>query len=392
MAKILLLGSGELGREVAISAKRLGHYVIACDSYYGAPAMQVADHDITVNMLDAKQLSEIIESYRPDYIVPEIEAIATEVLLEKEKQGYKVVPSARAVNLTMNRDRIRDRAAELGIKTAKYKYAHSLTEIYDAANYIGYPCVVKPVMSSSGKGQSVVNSVEEVAKSWTIAIENMRGARQKVIVEEFINFDIELTILTVKQEGSETKFCKAIGHYQEDGDYKHSWQPALEETFTGHIIEADARAIAKTITDDLGGSGIFGVEFFVNTKTHKPEVIFSELSPRPHDTGMVTLISQELNEFDLHVRAFTGLPIPSKINLYKNNDEWASATINIDKNYNKASVYNIENLNEILHITNDVKIFGKPYTKPGRRIGVLLGDKLEKVLKAQEVIKINVNS
>lgn len=387
MKRILLLGSGELGKEVVISAKRLGMHVVACDNYFGAPAMSVADHDVTFDMLDAKQLERVIDKYKPDYIVPEIEAIATEVLLKKEAEGYTVVPSAKAVNLTMNRDKIRDRAAELGIRTARFSYAESLASLYSIADEIGYPCVIKPVMSSSGKGQSIANSVEDLASSWQYAVDNMRGDREKVIIEEFIKFDYEITLLTIKQQNGPTLFCPPIGHHQESGDYKHSWQPATEETFTGHIIESDARQIAKTITDDLGGSGIFGVEFFVITSSDRPEVIFSELSPRPHDTGMITMISQELSEFDLHVRAFTGLPIP-EIKVRPNKNKWASATINIPSDTKSGLVYDLEGIEEALELGCDIRIFGKPSTKPNRRVGVLLSNNLDTALEAQKLVKI----
>ena len=302
MKKILLLGSGELGKEFVISAKRLGCYVVACDSYAGAPAMQVADEFCVFSMLDEKALRAAITKYQPDLIVPEIEAIRTEVLLEVEKEGFEVIPSARAANLTMNRDRIRDVAVGLGVRTAKFSYAESADELLRQSQTIGFPVVIKPVMSSSGKGQSVAKSQADIQTSWTYACEGMRGDRQKVIVEEFINFEFEITLLTIRQRNGETIFCQPIGHVQERGDYQYSWQPqAMQPAY----LKA-AEQMAEKVTSDLGGTGLFGVEFFVT----KDEVIFSELSPRPHDTGMVTLISQNLSEFDLHARAILGLPIP----------------------------------------------------------------------------------
>lgn len=302
IAKILLLGSGELGREFVISAKRLGAEVVACDSYAGAPAMQVADAAEVFSMLDAGALAAAIEKHRPDLIVPEIEAIRTEVLKDFEDKGYSVVPSARATIMTMNRDRIREVAAtELGLPTSKYLYAETREEMRRAVAEVGVPCVVKPVMSSSGKGQSVVREAEAADAAWDYAVAGMRGDRQRVIVEQFVPFDYEITLLTVRtREG--VVFCDPIGHRQERGDYQESWQPAAMSP----RAVADAQAMAKAVVDNLGGYGIFGVEFFVVGE----QVIFSELSPRPHDTGMVTLISQNLTEFDLHARAVLGLPIP----------------------------------------------------------------------------------
>ena len=290
MKKILLLGSGELGKEFVISAKRLGCTVIACDSYHNAPAMQLADTSKVFDMLDSTKLRNVVEEVSPDYIVPEIEAIRTEELLRLEEKGYTIVPSGKAVNLTMNRDEIRNRASSLGIRTANYKYAVNIHELVSAANDIGYPCVVKPVMSSSGKGQTKINTETDVEKAWIEATKSMRGDRVKVIVEEFIKFNSEITLLTVKQKNNRTIFCPPIGHIQAEGDYIESWQPAN----IGNALLKDAEAISKIITDDLGGYGIFGVEFFVLDD----ELIFSELSPRPHDTGMVTMFTQNLNEFD----------------------------------------------------------------------------------------------
>jgi len=366
MKKILLLGSGELGKEFTISAKRLGCHVIACDSYVGAPAMQVADEFEVLNMLDGIALSETIDKHLPDLIVPEVESIRTEVLLEKEAQGYNVVPTARATNLTMNRDRIRDRAVELGLRTAKFEYAEDLEILQSACRRIGFPCVVKPVMSSSGKGQSVVNEERDVDAAWNYAVSGMRGDRQRVIVEEFIDFDYEVTLLTVKQHSGPTIFCPIIGHHQERGDYQYSWQPATDPDFTGHIVDTHCQDMAKIITDDLGGAGLFGVEFFVNVSGNKPEVIFSELSPRPHDTGMVTMYTQNLSEFDLHVRAILGLPIP-EITLVR---PGASHVVLATEN---SSHFFIDGINDALRIPDvDVRMFGKPTTRPYRRMGVVL--------------------
>ena len=382
MKRILLLGSGELGKEFAISAKRLGHWVTACDSYHRAPAMQVADASEVFDMLDGEMLGRVIDTHKPDLIVPEVEAIRTEVLLEKEAQGYKVVPTARATNLTMNRDRIRDRAVELGLRTAKFEYAEDLETLQSACRRIGFPCVVKPVMSSSGKGQSVIDEEREVDAAWKYAVSGMRGDRQRVIVEEFIDFDLELTLLTVKQHNGPTLFCPPIGHYQERGDYQYSWQPVIDPTFTGHIIETHAQEMAKTITDDLGGAGIFGVEFFVKTKGNSPEVIFSELSPRPHDTGMVTMFTQNLSEFDLHARAVLGLPIP-EIKLLR---QGASHVVLADKT---CSDFNINGINDALMMPNtDVRVFGKPTTRPYRRMAVVLANDLEIAKEAAAKISI----
>jgi len=361
-AKILLLGSGELGKEFVISAKGYGCHVVACDSYANAPAMQVADEAEVFSMLDAEALRAAIEKHRPDYIVPEIEAIRTEVLQEFEGKGFTVVPSARAASLTMNRDRIRELAAtELGLRTSRYRYAESLEEVLAAVEHTGLPCVIKPVMSSSGKGQSTVRSREELEQAWTYAVANMRGDRKKVIVEEFIAFEYEITLLTIRsREG--VNFCEPIGHRQERGDYQESWQPTpMTEALLG-----DAKRMAQKVVDNLGGYGIFGVEFFVT----RDEVIFSELSPRPHDTGLVTLLSQNLSEFDLHARAVLGLPIP-KVRLH---GPTASAVILADR---EAERFSIEGLEEALALGSDageveVRIFGKPTTRKHRRMGVAL--------------------
>ena len=359
-AKILLLGSGELGREFAISAKRLGCEVIACDSYAGAPAMQVADGFEIFSMLDAELLRAAIDKHRPDFIVPEIEAIRTEILAEVEAEGRTVVPSARATIMTMNRDRIREVAAvELGLRTSRYRYAESLEEVCTGAAHTGFPCVIKPVMSSSGKGQSTVRAAEDLEGAWDYAVANMRGDRQRVIVEEFVAFDYEITLLTVRsREG--VSFCPPIGHRQERGDYQESWQPAPMSP----KALADAQAMAKAVVDNLGGYGIFGVEFFVKGE----DVIFSELSPRPHDTGMVTLISQNLSEFDLHARAILGLPVPA-VRLHGAS---ASAVLLADR---EASDFQVEGLDDALATPGgevDLRIFAKPTTRPYRRMGVTL--------------------
>ena len=359
-AKILLLGSGELGREFVISAKRLGCEVIACDSYAGAPAMQVADGFEVFSMLDEGLLRAAIERHQPDYIVPEIEAIRTEVLAEVEAQGMTVVPSARATIMTMNRDRIREVAAvELNLRTSLYRYAESLDEVRAGAEHTGFPCVIKPVMSSSGKGQSTVRSAEELEQAWNYAVANMRGDRSRVIVEQFIDFDYEITLLTVRsREG--VSFCPPIGHRQERGDYQESWQPA---PMTPAAL-TKAEDMARAVVDNLGGYGIFGVEFFVKGE----DVIFSELSPRPHDTGMVTLISQNLSEFDLHVRAILGLPVPQ----VRLNGPSASAVLLADR---ASENFTVEGIADALTASSgevDVRIFAKPSTRPYRRMGVTL--------------------
>ncbi|MBD2430050.1 MULTISPECIES: formate-dependent phosphoribosylglycinamide formyltransferase [Fischerella] len=357
--KLMLLGSGELGKEFVIAAGRLGNYVIAVDRYDNAPAMQVADCAEVISMLSADDLERIVDKYQPDFIIPEIEAIRTEKLLEFEARGITVIPTAAATNYTMNRDRIRELAhQELGIRTAKYGYASTLEELIAISDEIGFPNVIKPVMSSSGKGQSVVKEKAEVEKAWNYAIAGSRGDTHKVIVEEFINFEIEITLLTIKQWNAPTIFCSPIGHRQERGDYQESWQPAgISEQMT-----AQAQEIAKKVTDALGGAGIFGVEFFIT----KDEVIFSELSPRPHDTGMVTLISQNLNEFELHLRAILGLPIPHIEQLGPS----ASAVILASEKLDAIAYIGVaEALSEK---DVDIRLFGKPTAHPYRRMGVAL--------------------
>jgi len=359
--KIMLLGSGELGKEFVISAQRLGQNVIAVDSYANAPAMQVADDHEIIDMLNPEELERIVRKHEPNIIVPEIESIRTEKLKQFEGEGVFVVPTAEATYLTMNRDAIRDLAAnELNLKTPKFAYANNKEELVLAASEIGYPCVVKPVMSSSGKGQSVANNKDEVAQSWDYACDGARGDKNKVIIEEFIQFEQEITLLTVKQKSGPTLFVKPIGHRQERGDYQESWLPANIKEESLHI----AQGMAKTITDRLGGAGLFGVEFFLTEN----DVYFSELSPRPHDTGMVTLISQNLNEFDLHLRAILGLEIPA-IKYY--HPAAASHVILASENSDSSPYF--MGLNNALKVKNtEVRIFNKPSCRPHRRMGVVL--------------------
>ena len=361
-ATILLLGSGELGREFVISAKRLGARVIACDSYAHAPAMHVADECEVFSMLDGAALGAAIERHQPDLIVPEIEAIRTEVLVDHEARGFTVVPSARAVQLTMNRDAIRDLASvELGLATSPYRYAESREDLHAAAAEIGLPLVVKPVMSSSGKGQSTVLTVDAIDSAWDDAAAGMRGDRLRVIAEGFVDFDYEITLLTVRSRDG-LRFCPPIGHRQEKGDYRESWQPAAMSA----AALASAQAMAATVVDTLGGYGLFGVEFFVTGD----DVIFSELSPRPHDTGMVTLVSQDFSEFDLHARAILGLPVPPVDVIGAS----ASAVVLADRD---ASRFAMVGLDEALSVGGedtivDVRIFNKPTTRPYRRMAVAL--------------------
>jgi phosphoribosylglycinamide formyltransferase 2 len=362
-ARILLLGSGELGKEFAISAKRLGAYVIACDSYAGAPAMQVADESEVFSMLDGERLREAVERHRPDHVVPEVEAIRTEILAQMEATGTSIVPSARATTMTMNRDSIRELAAgRLGLRTSRYRFAGSFEEVEEASAHTGFPCVVKPVMSSSGKGQRTVAAQADLRPAWDYAVANMRGDRARVIVEEFVRFDYEITLLTVRTRDG-VLFCPPIGHRQERGDYRESWQP----TPMSARALAEAQEMARRVVDELGGYGLFGVEYFVAGD----EVIFSELSPRPHDTGMVTLISQNLSEFDLHARAILGLPIP---HIAMSAPAAASAVILADR---ESESFRFEGLADALALGSegaevDVRIFGKPATRPDRRMGVAL--------------------
>lgn len=376
-ARILLLGSGELGRELVISLKRLGCEVIACDSYAGAPAMQVADAAEVFDMLDADALSAVIDRHRPDHVVPEIEAIATDVLVAKEADGYSIIPSANAAHLTMNRDKIRDRAARLGLRTARFAYAETEEALVAAAADIGGKVVIKPVMSSSGKGQSTAEGEAEVRKAWAYAMAGMRGSRQRVIVEEFIDFDYEITLLTVRQRNGETLFCAPIGHVQERGDYQYSWQPAEVES----TPLAAARKMAERMTAELGGAGLFGVEFFVKKDG---EVVFSELSPRPHDTGMVTLFTQSLSEFDLHARALLGLPIP-QVTLIR---PGASHVILAPGNA-PVGGYGFTGLDQALAMPEvDVRLFGKPVTRPWRRMGVALAPTLDAAREAAGKVQV----
>jgi len=360
MKKIMLLGSGELGKEFVIAVKRLGQYVVAVDSYNHAPAQQVADEREVINMLDGEELDRIVAKHKPDIIVPEIEAIRTERFYDYEKHGIKVVPSAKAANFTMNRKAIRDLAAkELGLKTARYEYANSLEELITVVNTVGIPCVVKPLMSSSGKGQSVIKTESDITKAWDYAQAGKRGDYTEVIAEAFIKFNSEITLLTVTQKNGNTLFCPPIGHRQERGDYQESWQPA--EISAEHLKQA--QTMAAQVTKALTGEGIWGVEFFLADDG----VYFSELSPRPHDTGMVTLAgTQNFSEFELHARAVLGLPIP-EITLER---VGASAVILADKEGKEPTYVGLEKA--MNNTQSDIRIFGKPVTRPYRRMGVAL--------------------
>ncbi|MDQ3190133.1 MAG: formate-dependent phosphoribosylglycinamide formyltransferase [Bacteroidota bacterium] len=360
MKKILLLGSGELGKEFAIAAHRLGQYIIAVDSYDNAPAMQVAHEKEIINMLNGEELDRIIQKHQPDLIVPEIEAIRTERFFDYEKMGIQVVPSAKAANFTMNRKAIRDLAAkELGFKTAAYSYASSLEELKDAVSKIGIPCVVKPLMSSSGKGQSYIRKEQDIETAWDYALTGGRGDYIEIIVEAFVKFNSEITLLTVTQKNGPVLYCPPIGHRQERGDYRESWQPA--EIKQEHLNEA--QQMASKITQALTGFGLWGVEFFLADDG----VYFSELSPRPHDTGMVTLAgTQNFNEFELHLRAVLGIPIP-EITLER---VGASAVILGDKEIASPMFKGLEKA-AVINKT-DIKIFGKPVCRPYRRMGVAL--------------------
>lgn len=370
--KILLLGSGELGRELVIALQRLGQYIIAVDNYEGAPAMQVSQEYEVINMLDGAALDRIVAKHKPDIIVPEIEAIRTERLYDYEKSGITVVPSASAANYTMNRKEIRNLAAEvLRLRTAKYSYAKNMKEFTDAVNKIGIPCVVKPLMSSSGKGQSTIKVKDDIEKAWKYAMEGSRGDYNEVIIEEFIRFNSEITLLTVTQKNGKTLFCPPIGHRQERGDYRESWQPCI---ISDKNLE-EAQVMAQKVTKALTGAGIWGVEFFLADDG----VYFSELSPRPHDTGMVTLAgTQNLNEFELHARAILGLPIPEIVQ----ERVGASAVVLAGEN-GRAPIYS--GAEDILKEPNtDVRIFNKPTTRPYRRMAIVLaydktGTDVEKV-------------
>lgn len=356
--KLMLLGSGELGKEVALEAQRLGVETIAVDRYENAPAMQVAHRSYVADMLDGAALRRIIEEERPDYIVPEIEAIATETLLELEQEGFRVIPTARAAWLTMDREGIRRLAAEqLGLPTAAYRFADTLEELREAAAALGFPCVIKPIMSSSGKGQSVCRSEAEIEACWSYAMEGGRAKKQRIIVEGFITFESEITLLTIRSV-SGTSFCAPIGHVQKDGDYIESWQPHAMST---EQIE-QAEEIARKVTEELGGYGLYGVELFLT----QGGVLFSEVSPRPHDTGMVTMVTQDLSEFALHVRAVLGFPIPT-IRLLS---PGASHTLKADR---ESSEFRIGGVKEALALPHtQVRVFGKPETKVGRRMAVAL--------------------
>lgn len=356
--KAMLLGSGELGKEVAIELKRLGVEVIAVDKYANAPAMQIADRSYVISMLDAAKLEEIVLREKPDYIIPEVEAIATEKLVELEKRGFKVVPTAAAVNFTMNREGIRTLAAEkLGMKTSSYAFASTRAEFETAVAKIGFPCVVKPVMSSSGHGQSVLKSAADIAHAWDYSQSGGRAGGGKVIVEGFVDFDYEITLLTVRHSGG-TSFCQPIGHEQVDGDYRRSWQP---QPMSAKALER-AKEYAKLITDALGGYGLFGVEMFVKGD----DVLFSEVSPRPHDTGMVTMISQNLSEFALHARAILGIPIPEILQY----SPAASRAVVVDGDSGELTYCNIDKV--LSRPKTDMRIFGKPEVRGHRRMAVLL--------------------
>lgn len=380
--KALLCGSGELGKEVAIELQRYGVEVVALDKYPNAPAMQVAHRSYVLSMLDGVRLREIIEVEKPDYIIPEVEAIATSTLVELEKEGFHVTPTANAAYLTMNREGIRRLAAEtLGIKTSTYKFASTREEFNEAVKTIGVPCVVKPIMSSSGHGQSLVRSMADMDKAWQYAQEGGRAGAGRVIVEGFVDFDYEITLLTVRHIGG-TTFLKPIGHHQVDGDYRESWQP---QAMSAEALKR-AEEIAGKITNALGGWGIFGVELFVKGD----DVIFSEVSPRPHDTGMVTMISQDLSEFALHARAVLGLPVPG-VRFYRPS---ASKAIVVEGDTDKVE---FDNLEEVLSEPEvQLRIFGKAEVKGHRRLGVILAsadtveEALAKAERAYKKLKINV--
>lgn len=380
--KAMLLGSGELGKEVAIELVRLGVEVVACDRYEGAPAMQIAQKSRTFNMLDGEALRSAIEEERPDHIIPEVEAIATPTLVELEKEGFNVTPTANAARLTMNREGIRQLAAEtLGVPTSPYRFASTEEEFKEAIKEVGIPCVVKPIMSSSGHGQSTVKSEADIDRAWHISQEGGRAGAGRVIVEGFVDFDYEITLLTVRNVAG-TQFCEPVGHIQQDGDYRYSWQP---QAMAPVAIEK-AQEIAKKVTDALGGYGIFGVEMFIKGD----DVIFSEVSPRPHDTGMVTMISQNMSEFALHARALMGLPIPA-IRFYGPS---ASKAIVVEGDSNRVEFENVDKVLEEPGV--DIRIFGKPEVKGHRRMGVILAtaDSVEEAIakcdRAYAKLKINV--
>jgi phosphoribosylglycinamide formyltransferase 2 len=380
--KVLLCGSGELGKEVVIELQRLGVEVIAVDRYENAPAMQVAHRSYTINMLDGDALRVLIEKEQPDLVVPEIEAIATDTLVELEGEGYRVIPTARAARLTMNREGIRRLAAEdLGLRTSPYRFASTETAYREAIEEIGLPCVVKPIMSSSGKGQSTVRRPEDIEPSWQYAQEGGRAGAGTVIIEGFVDFDYEITLLTVRHAAG-TSFCEPIGHMQIDGDYRESWQPQP----MSQLARAEAEHIARSITDGLGGFGLFGVELFVKGD----EVYFSEVSPRPHDTGMVTLISQDLSEFALHARAILGLPIP---NIHQHGPS-ASSVILVEGTSQQVEFTHLDRA--LSQPDTQLRLFGKPAVEGKRRMGVALArganldEALEKARKASGAVDITL--
>ncbi len=378
---LMLLGSGELGKEVAIAAKRIGCTIIACDRYPNAPAMQVSDISEVFDMSEPRKLQNIIRKYKPDAVIPEIEALAVDALEELEDEGLTIIPTARATKITMNRDKVRDLASkELKVNTANYEYASSKDELVNVSKSIGFPLFVKPVMSSSGKGQSIVFEPNDLSNAWDKAIEESRGKSQKVIIEEYIKFDLEITLLTIRQKDGSIIFCPPIGHEQVDGDYRCSWQPA--EIKREQLDKA--KAIASEITENLGGVGIFGVEFFIS----KDKVIFSELSPRPHDTGLVTVISQNINEFELHIRAILGIPIPEII-IKKPS---ASRVILAQENFKYVAYTGIEQA--LKEKDTNLLIFGKNSCKKNRRMGVSLAngetikEAREKADQSASVVKV----
>jgi len=382
--KILLLGSGELGREVVIALQRLGQYVVAVDSYANAPAMQLANEFEVINMLNGDELDRVVAKHEPDFIVPEVESIRTERFYEYEKMGYKVIPSARAAHFTMNRKAIRDLASvDLGLKTAKYKYAANLEELQAGVAYVGMPCVVKPLMSSSGKGQSVIKVESDIKGAWEVALEGSRGDLMEVIVEEFVDFEYEITLLTLTQNDGNTIFCAPIGHRQESGDYQQSWQPKAMEVETLNT----AREMAGKVTKSLGGSGIWGVEFFVG----KEGVYFSELSPRPHDTGMVTLGgTQNYSEFELHARAIVGIPVKEVAQI---RNGASSVILAEDEGSAFPEFLGVENAAQVGGA--DFILFGKPSTRPNRRMGVAIAfgeenveDLVQKAKDVADMIKV----
>ena len=376
---LMLLGSGELGKEFAIAAKRLGCTIIACDRYKNAPAMQVSDQAEVFNMGDDKILKETILKHKPDLVIPEIEALAINTLLELEKEGIKIIPNARATEITMNRDKIRDLASkDLKLKTAKFAYASSLEEIQKKVLSFKFPVLIKPVMSSSGKGQSFVQGAEEIKEAWEKAIKDSRGSSEKIIIEEFIDFDFEITLLTIREKDGSILFCPPIGHEQSNGDYQLSWQPA--EIKPSHLEKA--QNMSEKIIKNLKGQGIFGIEFFIKDD----EVIFSELSPRPHDTGLVTLISQNISEFELHLRAVLGLPIIE----ITNQQPAASKVILASEDCKNVAYLGLEKA--MSKKNSKVLLFGKPNAKKGRRMGVALatGENIKEAINLSQEVALSI--